>query len=58
MAYSAFLLESGAAWRLALFEHDFGGLDYRRNCVTHLQFHLFRAASGDNAFDEVVAQHG
>jgi hypothetical protein len=41
---------------LVLLQHDFGGLDHRGNCVTHLQFHFIRAALRDYAFDQILAR--
>jgi hypothetical protein len=40
---------------LLLFEHDFRGLDYGGNGVAYLEAHFNRAAPGDHAFDDVVA---
>jgi hypothetical protein len=40
---------------LLLFEHDFRGLDYRRNGVAHLEAHFNRASPGDHAFDDIVS---
>jgi hypothetical protein len=40
---------------LVLFQHHLGGLDDRFDGVAHLEFHLFRAALGDHAFDRGIA---
>jgi hypothetical protein len=41
--------------RLVFFEHDFGGFDYGFYGVADFEFHIFGAASGDDAFNEVIA---
>jgi hypothetical protein len=41
--------------RGSVFEkHDFGGFDYGGNFVADFEFHFFGAATGDDAFDEVL----
>jgi hypothetical protein len=40
---------------LILFQHHFGGFDYRRNFIADLQFHFFGAPLRDHAFDYVRA---
>lgn len=40
---------------LIFFEHYFRGFDYGGHRVTDFQFHFVRAALGNHAFDEIIA---
>ena len=40
---------------LVLLEHHFGGFNHGSDGIAHFQFHLFRTAAGDYAFDQVVS---
>ena len=44
----------GLRYLSILFQHHFGGFDYGRNHVSHFQFHLIRAALGNNAFNQIL----
>jgi hypothetical protein len=45
----------GYMFYYSLFQHYFGGLDHCGDGIAHFKFHLFGAAFGDYAFDQILS---